>query len=127
MPLSYVGIRVTDLNRSVRFYTEGLGPKESGRGVMDHGGVFVALEDPTTKQQLELNWYPNGSPYNTEFVPGDGLDHIGFMVADARACYRELQKLGATTAIEPWVERGKFVIGFLKDPDGNWIELQNSL
>ncbi|HTT73031.1 MAG TPA: VOC family protein [Thermoplasmata archaeon] len=125
MGLAYVGIRVTDLDRSIRFYAEGLGLRERGRGTMGHGGVFVGLEDPTTGQQLELNFYAPDSPYATPYSPGEGLDHLGFEVEDARATIARLRGLGARVAVEPWLEAGKYWIGFVEDPDGLWVELQS--
>ena len=125
MSLVYAGIRVTDLELSVRFYIEGLGLKETGRGRMSHGGEFIGLQDPNTMQQLELNWYPNDSPYNTPYSVGEGLDHLGFEVDDAPATYRRLLRLGATPAIEPWLEQDRYWIGYVRDPDGLWIEVQS--
>ena len=125
MALVYSGIRVTDPERSVRFYTEGLGLKERTRGHMTHGGVFIELQDPNTMQQLELNWYPPDSPYNTPYTVGEGLDHLGFEVEDARTTYRQLLNLGASPAIEPWLEDGRYWIGYVRDPDGLWIEVQS--
>lgn len=124
MALQYVGIRVTDLDRSVRFYTQGLGLEEHKRGMMSHGGTFVALVDPDTHYELELNWYPPNSPYRVPFVPGEGLDHIGCEVPDVRETVRRLVALGGKVAIEPWVEEGRYLIGFVCDPDGNWVEIQ---
>jgi lactoylglutathione lyase len=125
MSLVYVGLRVMDPERSVKFYTEGLGLKETGRGHMSHGGLFIGLQDPNTMQQLELNWYPSDSPYNTPYSVGEGLDHLGFEVEDARATYNQLLLLGASPAVAPWLEQGKYWIGFVRDPDGLWIELQS--
>lgn len=39
MYLRYFGIRVTDLGRSSKFYTELLGLKEAGRGSMSQYGA----------------------------------------------------------------------------------------
>lgn len=123
----YTGIRVSDLDRSLRFYRDGLGLKEVERGRMEHGGVFVELRDEETAQRLELNWYPPDSPFHTEYVPGEGLDHIGFEVEDAEKAFRYLiEKWGAGPAIEPWTE-GRTLIGFVTDPDGNWIELSSRI
>jgi catechol 2,3-dioxygenase-like lactoylglutathione lyase family enzyme len=47
--LLYTGIRVTDLERSLVFYKQGLGLTEIDRGTMSHGGVYVLLEDRDTK------------------------------------------------------------------------------
>lgn len=125
MALVYSGIRVSDPDRSVKFYTQGLGLKETGRGTMGHGGLFIGLQDPDTMQQLELNWYPDDSPYATPYAVGEGLDHLGFEVEDARETIRRLLRLGASPAIEPWLEQGRYWIGFVRDPDGIWIEVQS--
>jgi lactoylglutathione lyase len=123
MALRYTGIRVTDLDRSVRFYCEGLGLREMGRGRMSHGGEFVGLEDPETHVELELNHYPDGSPYATPYSPGEGLDHLGFVVPDARATIERLRRMGARVTVEPWREGGRYWIGFVEDPDGIWVEI----
>ena len=122
MGLRYFGIRVTDLERSLRFYVELLGLKEKRRGIMYHGGKWVLLEDTRTHQRLELNWYPANSPYATKYVPGDGLDHIGFTVKDPSATYRKLLLAGAQSALSPDDKNGVRGVYYIKDPDGNWIE-----
>jgi len=124
MTLRYVGLRVRDLERSLRFYTGALGLREESRGTMSHGGVFVGLVDPESKVPLELNWYPPGSPFATPYAPGEGLDHLGVEVPDARAKIRELVDAGGELAVAPWLEGGRYWIGFVKDPDGNWVEVQ---
>jgi lactoylglutathione lyase len=125
MSITYAGIRVTDLDRSLRFYCEGLGLRERVRGTMSHGGTFVGLEDPESHFQLELNFYPPDSVYSTPYVVGEGLDHLGLDVTDARALIERLRVTGAKVAIEPWLEAGRYWIGFVEDPDGLWIEIQS--
>ncbi|MEM3671062.1 MAG: VOC family protein [Thermoprotei archaeon] len=126
MPFNYVGIRVRSLERSLLFYKEGLGLVEITRGSMSHGGVFVELEDPTTHQRLELNWYPEGSAYDAPYLAGEGLDHLGFDVDDVEKTIGRLVSLGGKVAVKPWVERGdsgRYLIGFVEDPDGIWVEV----
>ncbi len=125
MSLTYFGIRVTDLDRSVRFYTGALGLRERKRGRMSHGGLWVSLEDPETHQLLELNWYPPDSPYATPYSVGEGLDHLAFDVKDARTTIQELLVAGAERAIEPWLEESRYWIGYVKDPDGLWLEIES--
>jgi lactoylglutathione lyase len=122
MGLRYFGIRVRDLERSVRFYTGPVGLKERRRGKMTHGGIWVLLQDPRTKQGLELNWYPPGSPFDTAYEPGDGLDHIGFKVSDPAAVTKKLLAKGAAPALAPTDKDGVKGIFYVKDPDGNWLE-----
>jgi len=123
MHLEYTGIRVMDLDRSVRFYTERLGLKELRRkdARADGLGIWVVLEDAESKQRIELNWYPEGSRHATPYVPGEGLDHLAFVVDDVAEAYAKLVAAGAEPAIPPSEYEGW--TAYVKDPDGNWIEL----
>ncbi len=123
MVLRYFGIRVTGLERSLDFYTKLLGLKEVRRGKMRHGGVWVLLEDPRSHQRLELNWYPPDSPFSTPYIPGEGLDHIGFKVSDSRSLCKKLVAKGVAVALAPEDKNGIKGVYYLKDPDSNWIEL----
>ena len=122
MVLRYFGIRVTDLERSIKFYTELLGLRKVKQGTMHHGGRWILLQDPRSHQRLELNWYPRDSPFATPYVPGDGLDHIGFKVQDAASTFRGLIAKGAVPVLTPGDKNGVRGVYYLKDPDGNWIE-----
>ena len=122
MGLRYFGMRVTGMERSLKFFVGLLGLKEMRRGTMYHSGLWVLLEDPRTRQRLELNWYPSDSPYATEYTPGDGLDHIGFTVKDPGATYRKLVAAGAEPALAPGDRDGVKGVYYVKDPDGNWVE-----
>jgi lactoylglutathione lyase len=126
MYMSYVGIRVTDLDKSLKFYTELFGLKEVARGDArdrKHGaGLYVLLRDPKSGQKLELNWYPAGSTYATPYEPGEGLDHIAFSVDNLTETYTDLRKKGVQiTDVDPLATNGW--IACVKDPDGNWIGL----
>lgn len=123
MGLRYFGIRVTQLDRSLKFYTKQLGLKEKRRGTMSHGGTWVLLEDPRTHQRLELNWYPPGSPFATPYEPGEGLDHICFTSTNPSAMVKKLIAGGTKPALMPEDKNGVNRIYYLKDPDGNWIEI----
>lgn len=117
--LEYTGIRVRDLERSRRFYVEGLGLRAGRRGRMSAGGAWEELTDPESGAVLELNHYPGGAPYRE----GDELDHLGFRVADLTETLDRLVALGARVRIPPFTE-GDERLAFLSDPDGVWIELQ---
>jgi catechol 2,3-dioxygenase-like lactoylglutathione lyase family enzyme len=120
--LDYVGIRVTNLATATRFVTKGLGLVKVRRGEMGHGGIWVLFQDPTSHQQLELNWYPKGSRYATEFVAGEGLDHLGLRVNDITKAARQLVAAGARR-LEEFRERGKVVLAYYEGPDGLCVEL----
>lgn len=119
----YSGIRVRDLEKSLKFY-KSMGMKVVHRGVMPHGGKFVQLRGRGSKQMLELNWYPEGSKFYNEYVAGDELDHLAFVVKDTKKAFNELLKRGATAAVSPSQSKGTEI--YVKDPDGIWIELLQS-
>lgn len=82
----------------------------------------MLLKDEQSGQQLELNWYPPGSPFSVEYSPAEGLDHIGFVVDNVEEKFKELVANGAEpTQVEPSKSGGW--VAYLKDPDGNWIEI----
>jgi len=120
--LEYTGIRVRDLARSVRFYTEGLGLVRGPQGRMSAGGQWQELRDPESGAVLELNYYPGDPPYRE----GDELDHLGFRVDDLDRAVAKLESLGARVRIPPFTEGDQRLV-FLSDPDGVWIELEARL
>jgi len=59
---------------------------------------------------------------------GDNFDHIAFAVDDIESTVQELKKKGVTIAMEPYSLQGSTSkIAFIKDPDGNWLELIQSI
>jgi lactoylglutathione lyase len=80
MRFDYVGLRVTNLARSLRFYTKALGLKEVRRGDTRSwgGGIWVLLEDPQSRRKVELNWYPARSRFGGRYRAGDAVDHLDF-------------------------------------------------
>ncbi|MGI0131151.1 MAG: VOC family protein [Thermoplasmata archaeon] len=116
--LEYTGIRVRDLDRSIRFYTAGLGLREGPKGRMAAGGLWQELQDPESGAILELNFYPGATPYRE----GDELDHLGFRVNDLPSAVIRLETLGGRVRIPPFTE-GDERLAFVSDPDGVWVEL----
>jgi catechol 2,3-dioxygenase-like lactoylglutathione lyase family enzyme len=108
----------------LKFYTELFGLKEVARG--DHrkygAGLYVLLRDRKSGQKLELNWYPVDSVYAVQYLPGEGLDHIAFVVDNLQATYNELLAKGVEpTNVDPSKTSGW--VAYVKDPDGNWVEI----
>jgi len=118
----YVGIRVTDLERSIDFYTNMLGMKVSGRSKIEQTkGETVGLQTEKDGFTLELNYYEKDSPYNTKYVVGEGLDHLAFKVDDLDKALEEAKKAGHRTILQMKADGGQWA--YIEDPDGNWIEL----
>jgi lactoylglutathione lyase len=127
MYLSYVGIRVTNLDRSLKFYTELFGLREVTRGDNTRigAGIYVLLKDQKSGQKLELNFYPEDSRYDFPYTPGEGLDHIAFRVNSVKETIKELKgvQIADPQASHTPVGQEGYHVAYVKDPDGNWIEL----
>jgi len=120
----YTGLRVRDIERSLRFYTEILGmeivdPLESYEPT--HGKA-VTVRSPSSSQLLELNWYEEGSQFGTAYTNGEELDHLGFEVENLQAAVERLEEKGVKVMVRPGTIGG-WREAFVKDPDGIWIEL----
>jgi catechol 2,3-dioxygenase-like lactoylglutathione lyase family enzyme len=127
MRLEQAGIRVTNLSRSIRFYTRALGLKVVRKGDTRvwGGGLWVLLRDPRSRREIELNWYPKGSIFYRGYRTGDALDHLDFTLGVASRAsldrvHRRLLRNGARatkytpTRTEGWSTH-------VLDPDGVWI------
>jgi lactoylglutathione lyase len=119
---TYVGIRVTDLQRSIDFYTKILDMKVTGRGKIEQTkGETVGLQNEKDGFILELNHYEENSPYNTKYSVGEGLDHLAFKVDDLDKALEEARKAGHKTILKMKADGGLWA--YIEDPDGIWIEL----
>jgi lactoylglutathione lyase len=119
---TYVGIRVTNLQKSIDFYTKILGMKIVGRGKVEQTkGETVGLESEKGGFNLELNYYEKNSPYNTKYTVGEGLDHLAFKVDNLDDALKEAKKAGYRTILEVKADGGRWA--YIEDPNGIWIEL----
>jgi len=121
--LAHIGIRVHDLDRSVRFYallgfTKTLGPiGPEPVAILDHpSGVEV---------NLVLN-APNGSEPNILMdvpVKHPGITHFALLCPDILEAKARLEAAGISLSGGP-IRFGPAAQGiFVRDPDGNVIEL----
>lgn len=138
--VAHVGVTVAELERAVRFYTEGL-------------GFEVAVRQTSAAAYLALTGYP-GVEIDTAFVelPGDGVrlelqeyrrvgehgrrepgtapvgsSHVCLRVADVEAALARAEAAGGRrvtdpVAIDSGVNDGGRAV-YLRDPDGYTIEL----
>lgn len=122
---AYIGIRVKDVEESLKFYTKFLGLKETGRNRIDATkGDVVGLASSDGKLSLELNHYDKDSPYNARYLVGEGLDHLAFGVPDLDAALREAKTLGYEVTHMVKTKNSRW--GYVVDPNGIWIELFQS-
>ncbi len=118
---AYTGIRVKDLEASVRFYTSVLGMKEVERFTQSAtNGTVVLLAMEGSGHQLELNDYPKGSRFDTKYEVGEGLDHLGFETRDLDGVLAEAKKAGYPAVLE--MKDAAHRWAYIQDPNGIWIE-----
>jgi lactoylglutathione lyase len=118
----YVGIRVTNVQKSIDFYTKLLGMKVINRGKIEQTkGETIAMQNEEGGFVLELNYYEKDSPFNTKYTVGEGLDHLAFKVEDLDKALEEARKQGYYVILEMKSKEGKWA--YIEDPDGIWIEV----
>lgn len=126
--VSYVGVRVKDLAKSVEFYTELFDLEEITRGASDDSR-WVMLRDRRSGQRLELYSYSPESPNAPPYEEGHGFDHIGVRVRDAREMLERLKRQGIEPSTrglplgEDLLVTPRFRLFHVRDPDGNLLEL----
>jgi lactoylglutathione lyase len=123
MRILHTMIRVGDLDRSLRFYTEVLGMRllrlqEYPEGKFTLAFVGFGPEAEGAVIELTYNW-------GTErYELGTGFGHIAVEVEDAHAACAEIRRRGGKVVREAGpMKHGTTVIAFVEDPDGYRIEL----
>ena len=123
MRILHTMIRVGDLERSLRFYTEVLGMRLLRRQDYPEGKftlAFVGYEDESSGAVIELTYNWDVDRYEL----GTGFGHIAIEVPDAYAACDEIKRRGGTVAREAGpMKHGTTVIAFVIDPDGYNLEL----
>jgi lactoylglutathione lyase len=114
-------IRVGDLDRSIKFYTELLGMKELRRRDVPDGKytlAFVGYEGDPAEVELTYNYGVD------KYEQGTAFGHLAVAVPNAaEACDRIRKSGGKVTREAGPVKFGTTVIAFVEDPDGYKIEL----
>ncbi len=110
-------LRVSDLDRALAFFVDGLGLRETRRRDSEAGRftlVFLAApENPEAEIELTWNWDPE------DLSGGRNFGHIAFRVADVYAACQHLMDRGVTINRPP--RDGH--MAFVRSPDGHSVEL----
>ncbi len=123
MRILHTMIRVGDLDRSIRFYSDVLGMRLLRRKDYPAGRftlAFVGYGDEADNTVIELTHNWDVAHYDL----GNGFGHIAIEVDDVyAACERIRQRGGKVTREAGPMKGGSTVIAFVEDPDGYKIEL----
>ena len=123
MRVLHTMIRVGDLDRSIKFYTDVLGMKLLRRKDYPDGKftlAFVGYGPETEHAVVELTYNWGTDKYDL----GNGFGHIALEVEDVYAACAEIKKRGGKVTREAGpMKHGSTVIAFIEDPDGYKIEL----
>lgn len=123
MRLLHTMLRVGDLERSIRFYTDVLGMSELRRKEYPQGEFTLAFlgygdESDTTVLELTYNWGVDS------YELGNAFGHLAIEVEDVYAACDKMRAAGGKIIREAGpMNAGTTIIAFLEDPDGYQIEL----
>ena len=122
MRILHTMLRVGDLQRSVKFYTEVLGMKllrTTDRPEQKYSLAFVGYDGEDRSAVLELTYNYGVERYDL----GSAFGYVAIGVPDVRqACERVRGNGGRVTREAGPVKGGSSVIAFVEDPDGYKIE-----
>ena len=124
MRILHTMLRVGDLERSIRFYTEVLGMRllrQRDVPSQKYTLAFVGYDDEASGAAvLEMTYNYGIDSYDL----GTGFGHIAIEVPDAAAACAAVRAKGGNVTREAGpVKGGSTVIAFVQDPDGYKIEL----
>ncbi len=113
-------IRTNNEKEMIKFYTELLGLK-IGQRIRLEDCYLQYLKDEITNTELELT-INDESP--DKYLQGEQFGHFAFECDDLDETDEKITSLGYKWYVEPfYLEQVKTRISFIKDPDGNEVEL----
>ena len=123
MRLLHTMLRVANLPRSIKFYTQVLGMqllRTSENPEYKYSLAFVGYEGNPAQAEIELTYNWGVENYDM----GTAYGHIALGVPDAYAAVEKIKASGGNVTREAGpVKGGSTVIAFVTDPDGYKIEL----
>ena len=122
MRILHTMLRVGDMQRSVKFYTEVLGMKllrTTDRPEQKYSLAFVGYDREDKTAVLELTYNYGVERYEL----GSAFGHVAIGVPDVKQACERVRASGGKVTREPGpVKGGTTVIAFVEDPDGYKIE-----
>ncbi len=114
-------IRVRNVEKSVEFYCNLLGLKESRRIRLEDCELLYLIDE---QSGVEIELTINDDIPKEGYKNGNAFGHFAFECHDIDIFSEKMEKMGYSFEIEPfYMTEVKTRICFLLDPDGNQIEL----
>ena len=125
MKILHAMIRVKDIDASMKFYTELLGLKKTHEIKLDDCILhFLKGEDSDFEIELTQNFE---TPQNG-YTNGNAFGHFALETKNMEEFDKKFKAFGGEYLYEPYVmEEAASKIAFIKDPDGNEIEIIEKL
>lgn len=117
--LLHTRYRVSDLEKTVAFYRDVLGLKETRRHTSGRGSQLVFFKTPGSEEEIELCKYDASGPV----VVGADLTHLAFEVDDLEAFAKQTAAKGYPLSDGPHPHGDGGAIAFIDAPEGYEIEL----
>ncbi len=125
MKILHAMIRVKDIDKSMKFYTELLGLKKTHEIKLEDSILhFLKGEDSDFEIELTQNFE---NPENG-YINGNAFGHFAVETKDMAEFDKKIKDFGIEYLYEPFVmSEADSKIAFIKDPDGNEIEIIQKL
>lgn len=117
--LLHTRYRVSDLEKTVSFYKDVLGLKETRRHSSGRGSQLVFFKAPAGDEEIELCKYDASGPV----IVGPDLTHLAFEVDDIEEFARHTAAKGYPLSDGPHRSSDGGAIAFIDAPEGYEIEL----
>ena len=117
MQLAHTMLRISNLEKSLKFYCEFLGLHEVRRKKIGNEATLVFLSDDNEGYYLELTLNHDGR----EYTLGNKFGHLAFYVEDLDSIITTVTKKNWWFRLSKPSASSKYI--FVKDPDGYDIEI----
>ena len=117
--LLHTRYRVSDLDKTIRFYRDVLGLKEVRRQTSPRGSELVFFKAPESDEEIEICKFDESGP----IVVGPDLTHLAFEVDNIEEFAREAAAKGYPLSDGPHRTQSGSKIAFIDAPEGYEVEL----
>jgi lactoylglutathione lyase len=117
--LLHTRMRVSDMDRTIDFYTRVLGLEVIERKTSPRGSHLAFLRTPNSEELIELCSFPPSGPVRVQ----EDLVHLAFQVDSLDDTMEALRRLGVRITDGPTTTSSGSRFIFIDAPDGYEVEL----